>query len=162
VLFFALQVVQQAETAAAATKWAAEVLRFSGGSTEPDVWPPPGAAEWQGKGSKPAPLYARMDKALGSFRRKTTDTAIQARLGVLAKYNLLPSRVCWVVCLHCVPSTPMRHGLDGRMEKLRASRVCRRSRLVAVRVVVLSALVQRFTIKCFPCVVFGFMFRPHV
>ena len=62
-LFFALQVVQQAEAAAAATKWAAEVLRFSGGSTEPDVWPPPGAAEWQGRGSRAAPLYERLDTA---------------------------------------------------------------------------------------------------
>ena len=63
VLFFALQIVQRTETAAEAKVWAQEVLRFSGGSTEADVWPPPGAAEWQGKGSKPAPLYARMDKA---------------------------------------------------------------------------------------------------
>ena len=61
VLFFALQIVQRAETAAEAKVWAQEVLRFSGGSTEADVWPPPGAAEWKGKSSKPAPLYARMD-----------------------------------------------------------------------------------------------------
>ena len=67
VLFFALQIVQRAETAAEAKVWAQEVLRFSGGSTEADVWPPPGAAEWQGKGSKPAPLYARMDKAYKSM-----------------------------------------------------------------------------------------------
>ena len=66
VLFFALQIVQRAETAAEAKVWAQEVLRFSGGSTEADVWPPPGAAEWQGKGSKPAPLYARMEKAYKS------------------------------------------------------------------------------------------------
>ena len=66
VLFFALQIVQRTETAAEAKVWAQEVLRFSGGSTEADVWPPPGAAEWQGKGSKPAPLYARMDKAYKS------------------------------------------------------------------------------------------------
>ena len=65
-LFFALQIVQRAETAAEAKVWAQEVLRFSGGSTEADVWPPPGAAEWQGKGSKPAPLYARMDQAYKS------------------------------------------------------------------------------------------------
>ena len=39
---------------------------FSGGSTEADVWPPPGAAEWKGKSSKPAPLYARMEKAYKS------------------------------------------------------------------------------------------------
>ena len=66
VLFFALQIVQRAETAAEAKVWAQEVLRFSGGSTEADVWPPPGAAEWQGKGSQPAPLYARMEKAYKS------------------------------------------------------------------------------------------------
>ena len=67
VLFFALQIVQRAETAAEAKVWAQEVLRFSGGSTEADVWPPPGAAEWQGKGSKPAPLYERMDNAYNAF-----------------------------------------------------------------------------------------------
>ena len=66
VLFFALQIVQRAETAAEAKVWAQEVLRFSGGSTEADVWPPPGATEWQGKGPKPAPLYARMEKAYKS------------------------------------------------------------------------------------------------
>ena len=66
VLFFALQIVQRAETAAEAKVWAQEVLRFSGGSTEADVWPPPGAAEWKGKSSKPAPLYARMEKAYKS------------------------------------------------------------------------------------------------
>ena len=48
VLFFALQIVQRAETAAEAKVWAQEVLRFSGGSTEADVythgqtrWPQP-------------------------------------------------------------------------------------------------------------------------
>ena len=66
VLFFALQIVQRAETAAEAKVWAQEVLRFSGGSTEADVWPPPGAAEWKGKSSKPASLYARMEKAYKS------------------------------------------------------------------------------------------------
>ena len=66
VLFFALQIVQRAETAAEAKVWAHEVLRLSGGSTEADVWPPPGTAEWQGKSSKPAPLYARMEKVYKS------------------------------------------------------------------------------------------------
>ena len=62
VLFFALQIVQRAETAAEAKVWAQEVLRFSGGSTEADVWPPPGAAEWQGKGSKPAFLHKALER----------------------------------------------------------------------------------------------------
>jgi len=78
VLFFALQIVQRAETAAEAKVWAQEVLRFSGGSTEADVWPPPGAAEWQGKGPKPAREWRRRTRVWGFWELESICLAIRA------------------------------------------------------------------------------------
>ena len=75
-LFFALQVVSQAETAAAASNWAQEVLRFGCGSTEPDIWPPPGAAEWKPRGPHAAPLYQPLDQAYRATWRKPQLEAI--------------------------------------------------------------------------------------
>ena len=62
-LFFALLVLKNAETATAAKEWAAAVLHFAPGRADPEVWPPPDAPEWVGKGSRAAPLYQRMDDA---------------------------------------------------------------------------------------------------
>ena len=52
ILFLALLVVKNAESAGAASKWAADVLRFSPSGAVPEVWPPPGAPEWAGKGPR--------------------------------------------------------------------------------------------------------------
>ena len=63
ILFLALLVVKNAESAGAASKWAADVLRFSPSGAVPEVWPPPGAPEWAGKGPNAAPLYQTLEKA---------------------------------------------------------------------------------------------------